>query len=220
MSETDTKKIQIGFVHILSTDETIDTPTSMSTEKDTTLDVSDVDITESSDMEGVEKKELKENDMDDDMDEKIEARCSLCRAIFDKEAKECPRCKQYNLKPGETINLDEVNFVIPLQHPCASGVPHPKMLYENLHQIPIPRTSGDVASDPEIQEHVFNKLPLKEEQKEELLKNLIREQRIQERQKSTSELIDKTKTPKSLGSRTWVRPRERKRQEKISKESS
>lgn len=64
-----------------------------------------------------------------------------------------------------------------------------KKRYETPHDVPCPSGMGtEVADDPDINEWVMNHIPLKEEQKKELLNLLIKDSRKLEREKS----VDKT----------------------------
>lgn len=133
-----------------------------------------------------EKKEWKQEDMDSEMkedkkeikEEKKEPveppvevpRCPRCHKEVKDEWRACIGCGHYLPKPGETFEASEVSFDLPTK----GGAFGLNQYVENLHMRPMPNVFGaDVASSKELNEHVFNLLPLTEEQKLELYPYVI-----------------------------------------------
>lgn len=136
------------------------------------------------------------------MDSWGQAICGSCEKPMVAVGTTCELCKYYVPAPNETFDAGRVNFAIPL---LLQKAEKGTLVTVNQHEMPIPpQTNEDISKDHAINEYVFNHLPLQEDQKEKLMKDLILDQ-------MGKEALQKFETAQG---------REAKRKEELSSQSS
>jgi hypothetical protein len=120
-------------------------------------------------------------------------KCDRCGKDVPPKAKACIECGLYQPSPGETFDISKVDFTLPSV--LGSRLP-PTERSMNAHDQPPPNVSGTaVSTSREMNEWVLNHLPLTEDQKDELLDDLIKEKgtemkdRVLEERDETREVI-------------------------------
>lgn len=105
--------------------------------------------------------------------------CTNCKKVAPAYGAACKGCSYYVPAPNETFDAGRVNFTLPAAMTNKmSGI----VLATTQHELPCPnQTNPDISKDQGINEFIFNHLPLKEEQKKELLLDLTKEQLIKDR---------------------------------------
>lgn len=175
-----------------------------------------------------EKKEWKQEDMDAEMKEEkkeqkeekkeqveliVETpRCPRCHKEVKEEWRACIGCGHYLPKPGETFDASTVSFDLPTKI-GGRGV---NEFVENLHMRPMPNVFGSaVSSSRELNEHVFNLLPLTEEQKLELYPYVIsQEYKDEKKQGIIAERAERTLKDREDGAKALKEIRRRRKLEK------
>jgi hypothetical protein len=101
--------------------------------------------------------------------------CLSCGKSVDSSHRFCGFCGSNLVKPGETIDLSDPKINFSLNN--SFGVRSYPEKVDSRHDLPCPTCSGPIDKDPDVQEWVFNSLPLTEEQKLELKQELESEYR-------------------------------------------
>lgn len=121
-----------------------------------------------------EKKDMKDEKKDSDIDTD-EPKCLNCRAIIpDKEDKACRKCGYYRPHEGESFDVSKV-FWRPPQ--CViSKLPIIRSV-DTPHDLPFPGGfgGGEEINTPECNEWILNHLPISEEQKKNFISGLVKE---------------------------------------------
>lgn len=106
----------------------------------------------------------------------------------------CTKCEMYCPAPNESFDAGRVNFSVPeILRRANPGV----VIALSDHELPIPpQTVEDISKDPKINEWVFNHLPMKEDQKKDLLADLTKEQLLKERDAKRKEELETQRTEK------------------------
>lgn len=99
--------------------------------------------------------------------------------------------------------------------PCTQGQPKFELKYESEHEKPVPPGLGDVSDNHEIQERLFNMLPLTELQKKDLRNQLVKEELTTTRSKCNKRKLDKAMDDLLLSRKEALKERDNKQRDKV-----
>lgn len=168
------------------------------------LSIEHVDSMDDGPLPGFPKFEVKDETMDveqkttsDDLKEpKTPIICHGCgKEIPDPKDRACRQCGYYRPQPGETFDLSKVNWKLP-QVICNNVQVRS---VDNPHDLPFPGGfgEGDSINSMDCNMWVLNHLPLKEEEKKQLVDDIAQEKAIERTIELKAEKKKKSELTKS-----------------------